>query len=193
MEGPEEPAMRNQRYVSWLATDRNTVWRSIIGLGVGTVLGLFLSVIPPIAFLLLGVISLAVVGVTLCIYGWRCDAATVVPVTCIVLAICACLPLKQLDVEVGPIAYDDLSLTELCDRLNADYGIICRVLDRRAQSRRLSFFTDQPLSRRKVLEKLSRDTNRPLHIGYCGTNATVLFGADPSFTYLGTEEVYERQ
>jgi hypothetical protein len=179
--------MHNRLYVRWLAIEMNTFWRSLFELGVGIVLGLLLSVVPFIALLLLSMVSLAVVGVRLCIYGWRRDVVTILA-TCIVLTICAFLPVKQLDVMVGPIAYNDLSLPELCDRLYADYGIICHVLDEHAQTCRLSFFTNQPLSRRKVLEKLSKDMNRPLHIGYCGTNATVLFGAYPSFTYLGTEK-----
>jgi hypothetical protein len=119
-------------------------------------------------------------------FGGRRDALPAL-ITCLVVTFCFFLPTKQLDAKVGPIAYDDISLSGLCDRLREDYGIICRVPDRPGQACRLSFFTDRPLSRRKVLEKLSKETDRPLCIGFCATNATILFGAYPSFTYLGPE------
>lgn len=156
---------------------------------VGIALGLLLSVIPVVPFVLpfLGVALLVAFVIRVRMFGWRRDAMTALTI-CTVLTVCAFLPVKQLDVEVGPIAYDGLSLSELCDRLRADHGIACQVWDRSAYTCRLSFSTNQPLSRRKVLAKLSNDTDRPLHIGYCGTNATILFGAYPSFTYLGEEE-----
>lgn len=156
---------------------------------VGVALGLLVCVIPvvPFVFPFLSVTLLVALVIRLRMFGWRRDAMTVLT-GCIVLTVCAYLPVKQLDVEVGPIAYDSLSLSELCDRLGADYGITCHVWDRSAYTCRLSFSTNRPLSRRKVLEQLSNDTDRPLHIGYCGTNATILFGAYPSFTYLGEEQ-----
>ena len=160
-----------------------------VRVAVGIALGLLLSVIPVFPFVIpfLGVALLVVIVVRVRMFGWQHDAMTALA-ACIVMTVCAFLPVKQLDVEVGPIAYDNLLLSELCDRLHADYGVACHVWDRSAQTCRLSFSTDRPLSRRKVLEKLSNETNRPLHIGYCGTNATILFGAFPSFTFLGEEK-----
>jgi hypothetical protein len=160
-------------------------WHSLAKMGVGSVLGLILSVIPISVFALLTVALLTLSLVRVCV-NRRFDAGLILP-ACIAVIICFLLPVKQLDVRVGPMAYEGLSLSELCDRLYSEYGIICHVLDESGSPRRLSFSTDQPLSRRSVLEKLSRDTNRPLRIGYCLTNATILFGASPSFTYLGEE------
>lgn len=161
------------------------MWRNIIKIAIGTALGLILSVIPviPLVVPVLSIVLLIVLAIRGHMLGWRHDAVTVLTV-CIVLVVCAFLPVKQLDVEVGPITYGKLSLSELCDRLQADYGIICRPPYKSGQTYRLSFSTDRPLSRRKVLEKLSIDTNMSLHIEYCGTNATILFGGYPSFTYL---------
>ncbi len=116
--------------------------------------------------------------------SWQHDAMAILTAS-VILIICAYMPIKQLDAKVDPIAYNNVSLAELCDRLYRDYGIVCCISDRSAQTYRLSFSTDRPLSQRAILEKLSCDTNRPLHIGYCGFGATILFGANPSFTYLG--------
>lgn len=167
---------------------QKTAWHNVVKVAIGIALGLMLIAIPliPIVVPVLSIALLIVLAIRVRRLGWRCDAVAVLAV-CIVLAVCAFLPVKQLDVEVGPIAYGEMSLFELCNRLRADHGIICRPPYKSGQTHRLTFFTDRPLSRRKVLEKLSRDANMPLHIGYCGTNATILFGGYPSFTYLEGE------
>ena len=154
---------------------------------VGIVLGLSLSVLPDIFFLLLGIILLVVFVVRVCRFGWRRDAMTALAVG-VTVAVCALLPLKQLDVKVGPIAYDEMSLSDLCDRLRADYDVKCLVLGETRRTQRLSFSISEPLSRRQVLEKLSRETNRPLNFRYCGTNATVLFRGPLWHVLRGTEE-----
>jgi hypothetical protein len=160
-----------------------TMWRNIVKIVVGIALGLTLSMIPIVPFVIpvLSIVLLIVLAIRVRRFGWRRDIVTVFT-ACIVLVVCAFLPVKELDVEVGPIAYGNLSLSDLCDRLHADYGIICRPPHK--STYRLSFSTDRPLSRRRVLAKLSTDTNLCLHIGNCGTNATILFGGYPSFTYL---------
>jgi hypothetical protein len=160
--------------------------RISLKLAVGIVLGLILSVIPvlPYVFLFLGLALLIACLIRMYYFGWRRDILTVLS-TVVVIAICAVLPVKQLDVKVGPMAYPEISLSELCERLKADHGIICHVWSPSGKVSRLSFSTDQPLSRREVLLKLSKDAQRPLSILYCGTGATILFGGHPSFTYLG--------
>jgi hypothetical protein len=161
----------------------------IIGcrIAVAIALGLLLSVVPvfPFVFPFLGVPLLIILLVRVHLSGWRRDAMAVLTVV-IVMTVCALLPVKQLDVEVGPIAYENLPLSELCQRLGSDYGVICHVSlsDPSGTTQRLSFRTDRPLSRRRILEKLSADTSRCLDIGYCGTGATILYGGSPSFTYL---------
>jgi hypothetical protein len=120
---------------------------------------------------------------------WRCDAITALA-ACTVTVVCWFLPMKNLDIVVGPIDYPEMPLTELCNRLYADYGVYV-MRPQWGVDRRLAFSTDRPMSRREVLEKLSEDTHRPLHIGYCGTDATILFGAHPSFTYLEPPELPE--
>ena len=109
------------------------------------------------------------------------------------MTICFFLPLKELDTEVGPMAYYDIPLPELCDRLYADWGIVCHLPDLSSETCRLTFVTDQPMSRREVLEELSTTTHRRLQIAYCGTGATILFGAHPSFTYLEANGASDRK
>jgi len=52
-----------------------------------------------------------------------------------------------------------------------------------------SFVAERAMSRRDVLGKLAREAACELHIGYCGTGATFLFGAHPSFTRLHVREL----
>ncbi len=165
---------------------KRTAWRNVAQIAAGIALGLILSVIEPALFILTSVALAVIFFVRMCRVGWQRDALAVLT-ACAVMTLCLLLPTKQLDVKVGPFAYDDLPLSDLCARLREDHGIICRLSDRPGPTCRLSFCTDQPLSRRKVLEKLSQETNRRLHIGHCGTNATILFGGHPCFTYLEPE------
>jgi hypothetical protein len=62
----------------------------------------------------------------------------------------------------------------------ADNSIRTNILD--------SFVTERAMNRREVLEKLAKEAHCELHIGYCGTGATFLFGAHPSFTTLHVRE-----
>jgi hypothetical protein len=157
-------------------------------IALGVALGLLLAVQPPYVFIPLFLAIVIVVCTRACIVKWTCD---VVAVLAMLLALTTChfLPTKQLDVKVGPIAYPDMPLSELCTRLYQDYGIHCFVWDLSARTDRLTFSTPCTLSRRRVLEKLSHDTDRPLRIGYCGSEASILFGASPSFTTLGPKRL----
>jgi hypothetical protein len=100
------------------------------------------------------------------------------------VAVSIFLPVKQLDGRVGPFRYGRMSLDQLSQTLQrehrvfviADSSIRTNVLD--------SFVTERVMSRREVLRKLAKETNCELHIGHCGTGATFLFGAHPSFTRL---------
>lgn len=49
---------------------------------------------------------------------------------------------------------------------------------------RVAFSTGRRMTKRDVLKRLAHDTQTELHIGYCGTGETLLFGAYPSFTRL---------
>jgi hypothetical protein len=48
----------------------------------------------------------------------------------------------------------------------------------------IPFSTTKPMSRLKVLQKLAQETGGELQLGFCGTGATILFGAYPCFTTL---------
>jgi hypothetical protein len=168
---------------------RTSLHRRIIKLVVAIALGLLLSVIPvfPFVFPFLGIPLLIAYLIRVHLYGWRRDVMALLTM-CAAITVCAVLPVKALDVKVGPFAYDDMPLAELCQRLDVDWGVHCRVWDPSGKTQRLSFSTPHPLSRRMVLEKLSKETNRPLSILLCGTGATILSGGHPSFTSLGPED-----
>jgi len=97
------------------------------------------------------------------------------------------LPLKQLDQKVGPIHYDPMPLNELQLALSRDWHVITMPLGKHENEPMISFTTDTALSRRKVLEKLARETGGDLYISYCANGSTFLFGAHPSFTMLGIQ------
>lgn len=168
---------------------KTNLHRRIFKLIVAIALGLLLSVIPvfPFVFPFLGIPLLIAYLVRVHLYGWRRDATALLAV-CVVVTVCAVLPVKALDVKVGPFAYDEMPLADLCQRLDADWGVHCRVWDPTGKTQRLSFSTPKPLSRRMVLEKLGKETNRPLSIVLCGTGASILSGGHPCLTSLGPEK-----
>jgi len=161
--------------------------RAIVRVALSAVVGFVLSISPPELFLPLLGGSVAFVAFQTCRHGWRHGATLGLPAG-VVIAICALWPCKPLDVVVGPMKYDEMALSELCEQLYTDHGIVCQTWYLSSKNERLSFSTDRPMSRRDVLRKLSHDTNRPLRIAYCGTGATILWGARPSFTSLGERE-----
>ncbi len=118
-----------------------------------------------------------------------------VGVVTIVVAIL--LPVKQLDGQVGPMDYERISLRDLSQRLRDDWDIRIMTCEPEAANTFLTFKTEERMSRRQVLEKLADETSRDLTIGYCGTGATFLFGANPSFTTLhprqGGRSIAERR
>ena len=95
------------------------------------------------------------------------------------------LPIKQLDGRVGPMHYERMSLYDLSRQLYTDWSIRIMAYDPSATNTFVTFGTDKRMSRRKVLQKLAEETDSDLRIRYCGTGATFLFGADPSFTTFG--------
>lgn len=101
------------------------------------------------------------------------------------------LPVKQLDGRVGPIHYEKMSLSELCDRLNEDWNVYVTAYDPPIALTSVTFRTEGKMSRRQVLEKLANDMNMDLQIGSCGTGATFLFGSLPCFTRLGPREAQQ--
>jgi hypothetical protein len=95
----------------------------------------------------------------------------------------ASLPVKQLDGMVGPMHYKTMTLFELTQALGQDWSVM--VTPDSDDNRVINGFeTTERLTRRAVLEKLARETGMELHVGYCGTGASLLFGAHPSFTTL---------
>jgi hypothetical protein len=98
------------------------------------------------------------------------------------------LPVKQLDGRVGPFRYGRMSLEQLCETLGRNHSVL--VMANRSIGTNVldSFVTERVMSRREVLEKLAREADCELCIGYCGTGATFLFGAHPSFTRLNARE-----
>lgn len=102
----------------------------------------------------------------------------------VTVAVAILLPVKHLDWAVGPIRYEQMSLDDLCQLLSRDYRVFVHPERRAATNIFIAFSTDRAMTRRDVLRKLARDANCDLRIGYCGTGATFLFGAHPSFTRL---------
>jgi len=94
------------------------------------------------------------------------------------------LPIKQLDGKVGPMHYEDVPLTQLCQHLMRDWKIYVSAYDHNGIDQAFTFLTEQRMTRREVLERLARETEMDLQIGYCNNGASFLFGAHPCFTSL---------
>ncbi len=80
--------------------------------------------------------------------------------------------------------YERMPLETLARSLHHDWRVPVRVRDAQSKSVVVSFRTAEAMTRREVLELLARESSLDLRIRYCGTGATFLFGAHPSFTTL---------
>lgn len=115
--------------------------------------------------------------------------ATMLPTALATVVVAAVLPVKHLDKKVGPMTYQPMPLDSLTDSLRRDWRIPVRIFDAESRDQVMAFRTDRTMTRREVLEKLAHESSLELHIGYCGTGATFLFGAHPSFTSLRPKPV----
>jgi hypothetical protein len=102
----------------------------------------------------------------------------------VVVSIAVFLPTKHLDRRVGPIHYERMSLDSLCQALSKDYRVFARAPYPQGTTQFIAFHTERAMTRREVLQKLAADADLDLHIGYCGTGSSFLFGSHPSFTRL---------
>jgi hypothetical protein len=105
----------------------------------------------------------------------------------VAIGLAAALPVKQLDRKVGPISYERMSIDGLCQSLSKDYRVFARAPYPQGSDRFLAFHTDREMTKREVLQKLAAETDCDLHIGYCGSGASFLFGSHPSFTSLSVK------
>lgn len=101
----------------------------------------------------------------------------------LIVVIAVSLPIKHLDRIVGPMEYEIMSERELSHVLGEDWDIPVMILAERRVTMS-AFRTDQPMTRRKVLQKLANESGGKLKIGYCASAASILFGGRPSYTYL---------
>jgi hypothetical protein len=154
----------------------------LLGCGAGVVISIlflplnFLLALVLLVFLLMRLFGRTISGRVNYLIAGGIGLATV--------AVAIALPVKQLDGRVGPFRYGRMSLDELCQKLGKDHRVLVSA-DRWTVTNLVdSFATESGMTRREVLEKLAREANCELHIGYCGTGATFLFGAHPSFTRL---------
>ena len=98
--------------------------------------------------------------------------------TAVMLEAWASLPVKWIDGRVGPFAYEEMTLAELCERIRDDHGMPLGLYDG-STGPTLAFSVPERTSRREVLHKLARETNRRWRVGYCGTGRTLLWGMHP--------------
>jgi hypothetical protein len=153
----------------------------------GILIGGMLSVIPW-EFALLLACGLLV----LCYFRWRRSAGPDARRACVVgvlagltvVIVAVLLPVKNLDRIVGPMHYGTMTMDELTRSLARDWRVFASPDYSASTNVVVAFSTSEPLTRREVLQKLARETGSEIRIGYCGTGATFLFGAHPSFTRL---------
>ena len=153
------------------------------GVAVGAIFSILPEPINGVAAVLLGAcIAIIRLKRRKTVFAWRgllVGMAAGVLTVCIAIA----LPVKALDTRVPPFQYEMMRLTDLCDALDRDHGIWVRPRPEN-ETIRIAFSTERSMTKREVLHKLAHDSQTELHIGYCGTGETLLFGAHPSFTRL---------
>lgn len=156
-------------------------------IGLGILLGAFLSIIPwelGFLFTLFGLpIWFSISRKTIAASGSRPIAVGFLSCSATILA-AILLPVKHLDQTVGPMHYERMPLSELSKTLRRDWSVMVRAPLKEGTNVFIAFETTRPMTQRDVLNKLARDTGMDLHIGSCGTGATFLFGGFPGFTYL---------
>jgi len=96
---------------------------------------------------------------------------------------CAFYP-KHLDYDVEPFNYPAMPAEDLLQKLYDEHRIPLLSARHTLQNRMIAFSIDKPMSRREVMIALAAQTNTKLKVGYCGTGATILYGAHPSFCSL---------
>jgi hypothetical protein len=162
--------------------NRPLLKHALLGFGAGVAVGvLFFPLNIILAVVLLFLLLVRIFG---CQPGERMPHLMAGGICVATVIISVVLPVKQLDREVGPFRYEAMSLDDLCRALRKDHRVVVNA-DRWVSTNLVdSFVTDRAMSRRQVLQKLAQETGCELQIGYCGTGATFLFGAHPSFTRL---------
>lgn len=153
-------------------------------------LGLAAGIASGIAVSLLAIemaFSLAIVLLAFSLWSYRRGnrqaMAVAIPAAVAMMTVCFFLPVKELDATVAPMSYRNMTLGEICERLQRDRQIRCRFLDPSICSERVSFSTDGPMPLREVLGKLGRETGtRPATVT-CGTGASILCGPHVVMTY----------
>jgi hypothetical protein len=93
-------------------------------------------------------------------------------------------PVKHMDIKVGPVHYDDMTVHDLCSQLQRDHGIPCIAWDEQDYVNRASFSTSEPMSRLDVLTELARVTDHTISRGGCANGSTILFGLGSPGYYL---------
>jgi hypothetical protein len=164
---------------------------ALSGILFGILVGALISVLP---------IPENIVAAAIVVTGWIAirirrgvqftgqAVAVAAVVAAVTIGVATIAPVKQLDGVVPPIRYEHMSLAELCDSLARDHRVFVRPEQALRAQPVLVFRTERPMTRREVLQKLASDTGTHLDILYCGTGASLLFGAHPSFTRLRTAE-----
>lgn len=164
---------------------KNAWKRSPIGLGI--LLGAFLSIIPwefGFLFILIALpIWFSLSKDSIPRFGTRWAALGLLS-CCATLLVALLIPVKHLDQKVAPLHYERMPLSQLTQKLRQDWRVMVRAPLKEGTNVFIAFETSRTMTQRDVLNQLARDTGMDLRIGYCGTGATFLFGGYPCFTYL---------
>jgi len=153
-------------------------------LGVG--IGVFVSISHPLTNFLALIFGLAIPVTTLVLSPRKNFGRKGLCVAAIfgTIVICSILPTKELDQEVEPFQYNQISMEQLQDSLREKHGIYVRTYDAKTRERVVNFSVPSKMTKRMVLDKLAHDTGLKLHLAACGTFSSILFGPHYSFTSL---------
>jgi hypothetical protein len=161
--------------------------RTIISVASGIGMGVLISILP----LPINALFILVFGLILLVSLIRSptrrnflERLVEVGIAVVIVTVAIILPVKELDRKVGPMHYESMAVDDVCAALGHDWHV--RVISRpyRRSEKVITFHTSVPMSRLEILNKLAKETGGKLEVGYCGTSASFLFGADPCFTSL---------
>jgi hypothetical protein len=113
-------------------------------------------------------------------YGFLPGGIARLAITAFIIIAAANAP-KHLDRVVGPLRFESISLSELCQQLRREHEIPVAAVDDGAFEKIFLFATTARMSRREVVAELAKTTNREQHFAGCANGSSFLSGVGGTY------------
>lgn len=163
----------------------------IVWTGIGIVTGGILSITP--ALLMLPLLLVCLIGYLVAVRSRRSATPrrirTLCPLVGIpVMVLAACLPMKPLDADIGPVAYPPMPIYQLADALREAHGLRIDVRRMADTNAIVSLRTDVAISQAALLDRIGDMTGHDWYFLTCPNGATLLWGSHPDVIIFKKKE-----